>query len=1264
MKEILKTMIQKIQRECNRRENKRRFMSTVAMLCVFSIVSTSVMQSSMIQVVANARTASNAVYTSSNVATPSDPTEVQTPSDAVVATPSNPIYAGILVCGIDDEEHVHDESCYCEDEAVADVILRIHALPTADEVDATLLAYEEAEDWEGYEEYFVYIGNKGRRVYEAYEALTEEQKALVFNIDKLMEWSYLWSMAPLIEEIDSAEPVVDDYTSTSEFVDLRLYNYTKAVNTNYWNKNKKYPGFQWNGGAYKYSTSNIYSVDDIDFGNSMITDYDYAGSSNGKSTTSTNVARQGGAVNQITSNKSVTGGTDWTNYPIGMSTLKNSNNTNSAAIGTVMDPLLKNGYPALSTGESLDYLFKDTIINETTIVSTMVNKKDDDDNPISIDGLFLQNETTGEFSFNSRDTHAQYNSETGNFTRYKQIITPNFILYPFGNFLPFNDITNGDNATQVSKITNIGNYINIIQSDLNTDGSSSAVQLDTMLSQYENNLKNKGLLGSSASTVLKNFIAQGGPGSDIEIPASHIERMYNIDWDVDTEFFFGMDMTMNFMQPKGGMTGKDTNKDGASDYPMEFYFTGDDDVWVYIDGVLFLDLTGIHRHVGGKIDFVNGIVSYYGLDTAGPGDVFENPYATYTFSELLKAAGKSTAVLNAKGTFKDYSTHEFKFFYMERGSGSSVCRLNFNFPLLRRNSLSIEKQLTSDSENLGDPDFKFQVLKEGGSELFIEEGAKYDVYNSDGVKINTDGQLEVGKDGVITIKGGQRAVFEDAFLENKGKYFVRELLETSFVEQYERVVVDGTAKTVTTSGILIDNESYDGYDSVLKDASDGTTIFTFNNEIDEYELGGLTIKKELADGTTVTDGTKFTFNVKLDGKNVEEGTDYTVGSKTYDVADGGLITLAPGETAEFANIIAGTTYEVTEVGENVIDYNVTYSTENKGVIAVNSTVSIIATNAAKTTTVEIPFTKNLTNSDGSSHKFTFRMVEVTSADGSGECGTSVVKTIEVPITNLNEQPKFVLTYDSRDLESDSETHYYKITEVIDSRSDVTVKFDDSTFVVKVVVTKGEDGLKATSEIVKGGSSVSFTNTLLGTLHLEKEVTGSLGETARKFQFEVKATEETFSLENITTTPESVEVEVSNDGSTITVKLADGESIDIKELPLGTTVTVTETCEFNKTSETKAYSVSAQATTDKNNAKDDLSLTKTKTTDTELLEVSKNEGSLTLDAANEEIIFTNNKEAIPDTGILLDSWPYLLILAIALAGIVGFVIHKRKETDLD
>ena len=81
-----------------------------------------------------------------------------------------------------------------------------------------------------------------------------------------------------------------------------------------------------------------------------------------------------------------------------------------------------------------------------------------------------------------------------------------------------------------------------------------------------------------------------------------LDNLYSLDYDVPSDFFFGMEMKMNFMQPKDGLTGSD----GAQ--PMVFYFTGDDDVWIYIDGKLFLDLSGIHRHVGGEIEKIAALI--------------------------------------------------------------------------------------------------------------------------------------------------------------------------------------------------------------------------------------------------------------------------------------------------------------------------------------------------------------------------------------------------------------------------------------------------------------------------------------------------------------------------------------------------------------------------------------------------------------------------------------------------------------------------------
>ncbi len=435
----------------------------------------------------------------------------------------------------------------------------------------------------------------------------------------------------------------DSYTSTKDFIELNLYDYNGKINQR-WAQDKKYPGFQWNGGAYEgFRGTGLYIVDAIDFGNSKITDFDYAGQNHGKSGTSTAVGNAGGEINKLDTSAGVT------NRPIGMSRGQN-----------VMANRLVDGYPALADGTSLKWLFSE---NEAV---TRHNSE-------TIDGLFLQDEHSGLYSYDSRKNHAQYSDNF--FTRYDSVLTPNFIVYPFGNFLPMNGI---ESASPVSGIKDIGSYIHSVQSALGDDSTDR--QLSYMLGEYAENLKKAGMDKATAADVLRDFISSGkndSPGAVADIPQTHLDRLYNIDWNEDSNFFFGIDMRMNFMMPKGGLTGKN------NDTPMVFSFSGDDDVWVYVDGVLFLDLSGIHRHVGGKIDFVNGTVSYYSLDEkTGDVDMDAQPYASFSFAQLFEAAGMDKTELNDKGTFKDHTNHELSFFYMERGSGSSVCSISFNFPLL------------------------------------------------------------------------------------------------------------------------------------------------------------------------------------------------------------------------------------------------------------------------------------------------------------------------------------------------------------------------------------------------------------------------------------------------------------------------------------------------------------------------------------------------------------------------------------------------------
>ena len=1064
---------------------------------------------------------------------------------------------------------------------VAKVIAMIDAMPSADEYDALVYAYDETESDEDYAALMEAYG-RVETAYNAYMNLLPEQRAYISNIDKFMELEYVWSSMVFVSNITSDTPTVVNGVSTSDFVELNLYDYTASINDR-WKADKNWPGFQWNGGAYM--TSYAFSrtrVDNIDFGNSMITDLDYGSyhsssvGANGYSRNRVNVVNQGGTIN--------TSGDTYTNKPTGLTAGKRALNF----------WLSEDGYPVLlSNGGKLDWLFSS-------------GKK----NTANIDGLFQRNATSGEYYYDSRDNHAQYSNNR--FTLYNQIITPNFILYPFGNFLPLNDITNGLNATQVSKITTIGTYVQRIINDLWYDANlrnqstgawydATAGQLVDMLAKYRTNLQNASLWESAnAKQIIQEYLnAQGFGGT---LTDSLLASLYNIDWDVDTNFFFGMDMRMNFMQPKNGMTG--TN----NAYPMKFYFAGDDDVWVYIDDILFLDLTGIHRHVGGDIDFVNGKVNYYDFGTYVDGAVSSSASQSYTFEQILTMAGVTNLDKYLKKengvytTFHDYSTHTFDFFYMERGSGSSVCRINFNFPLLKKNAISVMKELTGDVSNaqiLGNPDYKFQVLKANANgsltnELFIAANTPYDIYEGEA----TAGKEPIGSgvtdaNGIFTLKAGQSAEFT-GIQENAGKYYVRELLDGNELLQYGKITVSGN-ETTRQEDVVIGGSAFTGVVSPVKDMSDGTTAFRFINNFEADMLGQLSITKEMAQGAIGDTPDKvFQFEVKLDNTKLPVGTTYDVyvgetKTATRTVQTAGAVELKVGERIEIRNILAGSDYSITELTE---DYTVTYKVTHKdgttttvttklleGVIITNETVEILATNTVKGAELEIPVIKTVPNADGKTRSFQFSLdqikLDIKDYDVVAHIADLTINvTSESSVTGVFDK----LYFPASMADADGETYSYLITEVI-PESGFGVAHDATQYLLQVTATETDEGVVLTKklytlatgdqgELVKlevESGKVEFTNVLYGDLSITKQINGV--DTTREFQFAVAlagpllpGTYTTATIKNnapVTDTRNPATITITENSEALTVYLRQDETFIIYGLPVGTTWVVNE-----------------------------------------------------------------------------------------------------------
>ena len=135
--------------------------------------------------------------------------------------------------------------------------------------------------------------------------------------------------------------------------------------------------------------------------------------------------------------------------------------------------------------------------------------------------------------------------------------------------------------------------------------------------------------------------------------------------------------------------------------PIKFFFSGDDDVWVYIDGQLVLDVGGAHGKASGLLEFdetenkdANTVIPYVSSNKVG-GDVYTDPAnktvyfngSPVTFTKQGKIVDKDGNPFTlAKGT-----THTLTMFYMERGMWESNMAVAFNFP--DHNELQVEKQV-------------------------------------------------------------------------------------------------------------------------------------------------------------------------------------------------------------------------------------------------------------------------------------------------------------------------------------------------------------------------------------------------------------------------------------------------------------------------------------------------------------------------------------------------------------------------------------------
>lgn len=183
-------------------------------------------------------------------------------------------------------------------------------------------------------------------------------------------------------------------------------------------------------------------------------------------------------------------------------------------------------------------------------------------------------------------------------------------------------------------------------------------------------------------------------------------------WASTYNYGFGTKLQMDFTLTDDGKVETNVEKDGKKEKTsIKFFFSGDDDVWVFIDGQLVLDVGGSHGKVSGLLEFgekttdegkkknsVTAYVSQVKIGGTSNSDQDGSSVKEVTYNgEKISFSAQGTTL-----TFDKGQKHTLTMYYMERGMWESNMAVAFNFP--DNNELQVQKEV--DLSNVTDDDFK------------------------------------------------------------------------------------------------------------------------------------------------------------------------------------------------------------------------------------------------------------------------------------------------------------------------------------------------------------------------------------------------------------------------------------------------------------------------------------------------------------------------------------------------------------------------------
>ena len=451
---------------------------------------------------------------------------------------------------------------------------------------------------------------------------------------------------------------------------------------------------------------------------------------------------------------------------------------------------------------------------------------------------------------------------------------------------------------------------------------------DTFVSGYEHNgqwnLKNEGTPGGSGN-------AQPYPKKEGFWP---LNKWSNSEQARDKagNQYFGMKLSTEFFLPSDGKYNGE---------PLKFEFSGDDDVWVFIDGKLALDIGGAHRPVTGTIDFATGFtqvrldegsVSHYNA-IDGKDKIELNPQngsrpnyvAGYIYGdeeqlESIKVSAKQYGInpdwvegARCVNIDRNLPKHRLDFYLVERAPYGSNCTIDFTLPVPEKGMVNVFKNVVGSPQD-PNAEFVFEIQKLVGTE--------WENYTDSTAGIT---------DGIFTLTTKNHI---QTFTAEKGTYRIKER------------EARGANKT-TWAGTTPGTGESAGW-QIIEVTNPGETkmVTCTNSFIDESQTHDLTVTKEVLGGETISDSIKFLFDITLDFANVRdencpENITYSVDGikKQVPVDKSSRLTtlsgieLADEKTVNIQDLPYNTRYEVTE-------QTVTDLYESKGALDGNATGTI------------------------------------------------------------------------------------------------------------------------------------------------------------------------------------------------------------------------------------------------------------------------------------------------------------------------------------